>query len=245
MIVGAAPLVARGPPAADVALWYRIRVGGRQRTGHGSHHLHEPIPYQAVVGEVLAHPVRFPLETGARRDDVHVFRHRLLNRANQLGVEAKLQDRSRPGLTGQLGIQHFIGPLAQHARPRHPEQSVRPPIPGAVRERRLDDHVGAVPHCRDGGLDAGAPVRPCAGYYSQSVPAGMLEILFLVLEPTLLQDLQRRVAPARRAQFVLCRRHVEHGQVAAAQMISEVARRQLTRPIFDAHRCSTISRVTP
>jgi hypothetical protein len=51
----------------------------------------------------------------ARGNDVHLLRELALQLADDVGVEAELQDGAGAGLAGELGVDDLVGPVAEVA----------------------------------------------------------------------------------------------------------------------------------
>ena len=64
----------------------------------------------------------------------------------QIAVEAQLQDGAGFRLPRELGVHHFVGPVAKPARLVDPSQHVRPPHPAPFAQRRLHDDGHAAAH---------------------------------------------------------------------------------------------------
>jgi len=71
-------------------------------------------------------------EVIARRDHGHARRHHALNVRHELGVEAKLENRSSARLGSQLGVGHLVAEVAQLARRFDAHQKVRAAHPTFV-----------------------------------------------------------------------------------------------------------------
>jgi len=86
---------------------------------------------------------------------VRKLRYTALNLADELGIEAKLEDRPAFGLAGQLGVDGFIGPTAEIARRIDLPEDVGATDPGARTQSALHDDVNAhrVEVCLQSGED--------------------------------------------------------------------------------------------
>src|SRR5438093_4807145 len=116
-VIVRAPLpVASRPPAADLAVRARLGIGpGTWRVAR-IHRLFQPPAHEPVVGEVIVDPVGLEREVRPPRHDVHVDRSEALDLAQQLRVEAELEDGPRLGLARELGVERLVGPRTEIAR---------------------------------------------------------------------------------------------------------------------------------
>src|SRR5262249_8827511 len=73
-------------------------------------------------------------------DDVHRARHRTLNASDLLGVEAELNDVSRPSVSSELGVERLIGAI------RQANDEVREPTPLHIDEGCLVHNRRPVAH---------------------------------------------------------------------------------------------------
>jgi len=77
---------------------------------------------------------------------VRKLRHTALNLPDELGIEAKLEDRPAFGFAGQLGVHSFIGPTAEIARRIDLPEDVSATDPCARTQSALHDDVNACAH---------------------------------------------------------------------------------------------------
>ena len=143
MIVVTAAAVADVSPSTDVAMLFRIGIGNfRAAVRHG-----EP---QATldlseVGGVVREPVSLRLKRRPRHDDVHVLWHEALHLSQQVGVQAKLENRSRLRLARQLGLNRLVRPAPEGTRRIvDAAQDVDSSRPALVGKRALHDHPYAL-----------------------------------------------------------------------------------------------------
>ena len=231
MIVLPPTLVAVMPPAADIALGHRQRVGTGIRLA-GCHGLQLALDVPEVRGH-LGRPEGLPLEAFTGLHDMHELRLGPLQLGHGLGVHAQLEDRPSPGLQGQLGVDHLVPEVAEVARPGHLDEEVREAREQPVRERRLEDDVGASLHELEDpafgrlapDLDHGAPLRP------QVSRKGLL-----VGDAPLLQHLEDEVRPDGRLEAPLRGRAIELREVRAAEMLREVRGREPELSLLNSHR---------
>ena len=77
----------------------------------------EPSFHESVVREVILDSELLRFQTTSGRNHIHVFRHvfrrSALDFANDVRIQTKLQDSTRAGLTGELGVDNFVGPLGR------------------------------------------------------------------------------------------------------------------------------------
>ena len=134
-------------------------------------------------------PVDFRPVAGTRGHDADLVRPPALQLAQQLGVEAQLQDRSRLGIRRQLGVHHLVVVVPQTAAARHPQQHVGAAGPAAAGQPRLGDDVspfGQGPERRRETLVLRQFLHP------QALAPQMVQVPPLVLQPLLLQAPPRR-----------------------------------------------------
>ena len=155
MVVVVALAVAGDAPVADVAVGNGVGVGGGSAESVGrsfvrGNRLVESLPHQPVVGHVVLHPVRLGgerlLRVDAGRHDMHSLRQAALDLRKQIAVEAQLQDGAGFRLPRELGVHHFVGPVAKRTLRLDPPQHVRPSRPAPRAKRRLHDHSHAAAH---------------------------------------------------------------------------------------------------
>ena len=148
MVVVATALVAARPPAADVALRDGIGICARP-VGDRLLKLTAKV---AVVCQELLDAIGFGFEIHAGLYDVEAVRKPVLNLRDELGVEAKLQDRAAARLAGELGVVDLVGEGAEVAWGIDAAKNVGAPQPTSVVKGGLDDDFGAGAHCFDGGV---------------------------------------------------------------------------------------------
>ena len=151
VIVAAPHALALHLPTAQVAQRDRLGVGRhRHRDGAGQPCLHAAEIRQVVAGAV-------PLRRHALRgDDADALRQHALQLLQKLRIQTQLQNRRALSLAGELGVHHFVGPVAQRAGRVRLQQHVRAAAPRVRDEHGLDDHLRPGREQRAGAGDAGA-----------------------------------------------------------------------------------------
>ena len=134
VVVALPLLLAEREEVAEPAVLDRVRVGRRAALDRVEEARAEP----PVEGEVVVRVEGLGL-AGAG-DDVHRARHRALDASDLLGVEAELEDVSRPSVPRELRVERLVAAV----RLAHDE--VGEPAPVAVDEGRLVDDRRAVAH---------------------------------------------------------------------------------------------------
>ena len=121
-----------------------------------------------------------------------------LQLADDVGVKAKLEYRSRPGFPSQLCVEYLIGPITQCAWGLDPHQNIGIPEPPAARQRRLHDAIDTGTHRsqRILGPRVDRVGRRKARYIS-ALCLKVFKIRSLMLEPTLNQRLEPGLVPLR------------------------------------------------
>jgi len=233
-VIVSTPLpVTAWPPAADVAVRDRIRIGEWLRLGIGGGL--EPAPHQPVIGQVLLDPEGLEREVGPPRHDVHVLGEHALHLAEQLAVETELEDRARPGLARELGVERLVGPVAERARARDLAQHVGAPDPAPARERRLGDHLGAGEHRLERALEpAGARLVVETGD-GHALPLEVRKVGALVLEAALGQHVGFGPVVVGRLPPPLDHPALERGEVPAREVVGQVGGRQTQLPGVELH----------
>jgi hypothetical protein len=145
MIVGVPLLVALSPPAADVALRDRLRVGFLAALLR-VHALLESSAHSAVESEVLVGSEVLRCEPASRWDNMHQLRPEPLHFREQVDINAKLNDRQTPRCASELRVVRLVRPAAELARPLNAPEYVGPAEPAIVGESRLSDHCHAERH---------------------------------------------------------------------------------------------------
>ena len=208
MVVAAtAPLAVR-PPGAGVTVRHEFRIGVVRRRDKRA----EAAFKETDVGRALVDPVAREREVRTGRHHVHPFRGKPLELAEEAGVHAELEQGRGPGVARELGVDDFVGPVAEVARRRHPAEEVGATGPDVILECRLVDDIGAGPHRGQGFVrpDAGGGVVRAGIAVASNRPA----IVAQAVEPGAL------VTMAALAEFL-------HARIVARS--SEVRCRQLRK----------------
>ena len=146
VVVGDALVAAVLPEPTDVAVGARIGVGLWRRRLRAF----ELGPHQPEVGRELGAAIAF---VAGRGHHVQLFGLGALQLAEQHRVGAQLQQRARLGVAGQLGVDRFVDRHAGRRTAIRAQQHVGDPAHAGGRQRRLHQHVVALAHRRQRGLD--------------------------------------------------------------------------------------------
>ena len=142
----------------------------------------------------------------------------VLNLFEQVRIDAKLQDRRRPGVPGELGIVDLVGPVAEMAGRRYLAQEIRLPGPSVVREGCLIDDVHASTHLGDGCLNVTSPgVDDGEALVPQPAEIGFLELHAFL--PQVFEH--RAVSDGRFGRPSGCTQ-IEDGKMSAPEKVAEV-----------------------
>jgi hypothetical protein len=155
MIVVTAALVALTPPATDLAMLDRLWiVRGGQNIGVLKRRGSQVLSDQPKIRGVVLYPKRLDLVRRVRSDHVEAFGEGALACGQEFRVERELQNGTAPGVLGELGIDHLVGPAIMSARFFDPAQDIRPTKPSVITKGRLNDNIHPRPH-RTGGTNNG------------------------------------------------------------------------------------------
>ena len=214
VIVAPSAFLAIGPPYAIVAAGHTLRVCRCGIAEEGIHLTRQ----QPEVRPVVVDAVLERLEVAAGRDHVHEAGAGVLNLFEQVRIDAKLQDRRRPGIPGELGVVDLVGPVAEMAALRHLAQEIRATGPSVVREGSLVDDVHAGTHLGDGCLNV-----PSRGIdHGKALVPQPAAIGFLVLHALLLQVFEHRAVSERGFGRPSGGAQIENGKVSAPEEIAQV-----------------------
>jgi hypothetical protein len=98
------------PPAADVATRATFRISSEGAVGL-LHAVFELCTHETVVCRIVEDAVGFCPKLFARHtrhNDVHIHCWNALGVAEKVGVEGKLQNRTRLGLSRELAVVHLV-----------------------------------------------------------------------------------------------------------------------------------------
>lgn len=242
MIVGPAPTRAcRGPPT-DRAVLHGLRVRGRGIGGDPAGTEHpcfelgfEPPVVSGEVGDAQA------VALAVAGEDVAQHRLDPLDACDPLGVRRQLQDCGCLHRPGELGVGHFVGPVAQLARTRNAFEEVGVARPATVEEDALVDDVGPRLH-RGGGfrgaaLQVHASARLGGDGDDGSARDGQFgsENCVLVFASESRQNIEERVLAIGTRQFTAGRREFELGEVRARGETREIRWAQYQLVVEDSH----------
>ena len=223
VVVGVTALVARLPPAADVAVVDGLGVvGGHERCRVGCGRFFEAPLDEAVVGGEVGDAV---LLRGDGRDDVEELGLDALQGAEEVGVEAELEDGGAAGFAGELRVDGFVGEGAEGAglldlledvghsrtsrRPRAHPARWRAAPPSSRRGCRAT--ASAPPNCRG------------RGRREPSAFSIFPEVLLLVGEAPGDEEVEEGVGVLRRLRALAERDlDVEAGEMPAREELAEV-----------------------
>jgi hypothetical protein len=157
---------------------------------------------------------------------MEIFRASFLNQPKHLRVEAELQDCTCASFAGELRISDFIRPCTKRAWHLNALHDIRQTEPSSIAERTLHDDIGTAAHCVDRALyvrrvvSKTGEVDSLASAFSQR-----FDIPFLVLKPTIKENLKKRINSFRIPRPIsVCDRQIERGAVATPKEIREVSR---------------------
>ena len=242
MVVRPPPVRADSAPVAEPAVLDRLRVGPRRRVRM---RLEAP-PDGAVVRRVLGHPearVDPPLAPAQRQ--VHPLRLGPLHALQQVRVQQELQQRRTLGRPRELRIDHLVRPVAQPARPLHPNQEVGVPAPAPVRvlQPALVDDARPPPHRLHGARRGRGAIllrerHADRGYGLHGAALGgePLQQTLLVLDAALPQHVRARVVVGRRPLDLAERDGAAQArQVAAGEVAAQIGGRERQPPALVSH----------
>ncbi len=246
MVIGHAPGDAVVLPATQRAVLHRLRVGARQA---GVDNGFEAVLDAAVVGGELGDAERLGL---ARPEHyVHPLRRGSLDRLDELGVEAELQQEVRLHTPRELRVRHLVAERPQLRRALDAVQEVAVSAPADVVEQHaLVDHLSPGVHRRDRLLCACAralEARPVLDLDDlPAIGAQLIQVALLVLI-ALARNKLRRIRPGfcqiQPPEHYL---DIDLREVWTLKMVDQVRRRedQLSVNAFHRRRPS-LSRIQP
>ena len=103
-------------PTTDLAMLDRLRIGiAGDRSGDGAFKTTPDVP---IVGGIIGDPVSFRRIVGTRRNHEGGDRFGPLRLRKQVRVQGYLEDRIALRLPCEFGVDYFVAPGAETARPR-------------------------------------------------------------------------------------------------------------------------------
>ena len=164
------------------------------------------------------------------------LRHTALNLADELGIEAKLEDRPAFGFAGQLGVDGFIGPTAEIARRIDLPEDVGATDPCARTQSALHDDLNASAHglvCRCNSF-----IRNFNTVDTHDVqPEGcqVLDIVLLMFGPAFPQSFEQRIVVLGFRQLTLGNGVLKTTQVPTIEVADQIGRAEAKLIILDFH----------
>lgn len=207
-------------PAAGVAIGDRVGVSRVPR--RSSQHFFESLPDEPVVCLEVRKSESLRREPIPGLHDVHPGRGAPLQPPHNVGVEAELENRAASRVLRELGVDDLIGPPAQIARLRNPQEHVRTTAPATVAQLGLDDGVGAVAHGCANMIGRGRTINVPQLDHGEAARAEVFDVGPFVSEAAFLKERERGILPGRGPDPALRDGTVEFGQVFAREMVREV-----------------------
>jgi hypothetical protein len=214
-VVVALPLrLAEREEVAESAVLDRVRVSRRAARDC----VEEPSAQPPVEGEVVVRVEALGLASAG--DDAHRARHRALDARDLLGVEAELDDVSRPSVPRELGVERLVGAIGLA------NNEVGEPTPGVVGERRLVDNRRTVAHGAFRGVSSTVPANLPRLADPDDIVGERAEVGSLVLLTLAADEVGVRVVAERLWQLLERDGDLKHRQMRAGNESAEVGGRE-------------------